>query len=409
MALEIIYDNGKWTATHAERRCGGPNSITLGESEILRELHLRIDGRGEEKLMPDGLPHVYHKGGLAIFESAGTFATGGRQRVRTACRYGANYARLVWDLTWGRGAAVTSPVELGSALLPGQWTRLLVVTRENVASPDQWRWQNLAADTALEWRPLPLALVLERQDGTRLEFSLGFDLWRWDDGLGAETVPPSLRLTMASEGVRLNRILADKPADFQPPPAAREGEVPPLGPVPECREYRFCAVLAWLAPWMQADAPLLPVVNVPFAAHRPGLEIPSGLEPMATAIGVDFSAMPCVESYLRKQAEGVPGTLPCWEHDRVLNNAKKAVRQLAALGKKGTLVATGLTPDLCLDGHHCDKKSDRLHWDLEDLLSFSSWAKTQLGPGWRVNCPQPVGWNQLPSLAGLGLPNGFDY
>ena len=120
---------------------------------------------------------------------------------------------------------------------------------------------------------------------------------------------------------------------------------------------------------------------------------------------LDYAKLPCVEEAFRSGLDA-GAKLPCLETSQAISALKRCIRQLAETGKEGTLVIRNLEPGFCNTGSHVTKKGSRLHWDLYDILTFASWAKNCLGEGWRLCCPQEL-WHELPSLAGLHLPNGY--
>ncbi len=402
MTLDIDNPVTGWKATHHENRCGGPAEISIGETPLLRDFHCSVEGQSDQRMVPDMTPRVYHKAGLSIFEAEGHFPSRTALRIHQTTRYGTNYLRMVYDVAWPKGTPMTCPVEIGSCTLPGAWSRVLVVPRGS--SPEQCQWQKL--DGPLAWDDAPASLLLEREDGTRLEYSLGFDLWRWDYAFGVAAVS-RITLEPGDDGLALRHFVSDPPPP--PPPSDKPDEEAPPGPVPEGRQYRFCAVVAWLAPGMLPDADTLPETLLPYAED--GRLDPNALRAMDLATqapALDLASLPAAETFHRLAPDGTRGAL-CWECDRVITLAKRLVRQLAACGPQGTLVLHGVRPGFCLDARHCDKKGERAHWDLEDILAIAAWIRSQLGPGWRLRVPMTDGWALLPSLAGLDLPNGFEY
>ena len=87
-----------------------------------------------------------------------------------------------------------------------------------------------------------------------------------------------------------------------------------------------------------------------------------------------------------------------------ITRLKRIIRQLAASSQTGCLRIRGLTPGLCLDGSHCAKKGEKLHWDLHSILTFTAWASNCLGEDWKIAFAPTNGWQaELPSLTGLHL------
>ena len=397
--MTISIENTTWKAEHSDLRFGGPVALVVGNAPLFQDFHCSMEGQEDSQFVPDMTPRVYHKAGLAVYECEAHLAAAPGMRLHQVLRYGANHFRAVYDLSWAKETAMTAPVEVASCTLVGRWSRVLAVPRGT--TPAQAQWQPIGAET-LVWEDAPASLLVEREDGLRLEYSLGFDLWRWDHGLGI-TSPSRMELVPGAEGLALRHFVAVPPPLPEPP----EGEEAPLGPIPEARQYRFCAMVAWSVP----ATPSGELAEVPLAFAADGRLDTAQLRSLELATQVpviDFQQMPGVDSFRRLAPDGSRSAF-CWECDRVLTLAKKLIRQVAALGSEGTLVLRGLQPGFCQEARHCDKKGALPHWDLEDIVTFVNWCHAQLGPGWRLLVPQKDGWEDLPSLQGLSLPIGFDY
>lgn len=279
----------------------------------------------------------------------------------------------------------------------GNWKRVYVIPYGESLDVVPGCWQELVPGKNMGWANCPLCLVFEREDGVRMEYSLGFDLWRWNYGIGLQD-GTSLEIEVEEDALQLSRYLAkDMPED---------------GLIPEARDYRFMASIAWSSPEMLSTITPAPdkVVDLSINPKR-GLDL-SGLgevESKSLALRFKYDDLPCPDSERRRDADGKTGK-PCLETGNAISSLKRYIRQLAAIGANGGYLAIdGLTPGLCFVGSHCDKKSNRIHWDLQDILTFAAWAKNCLGDDWTLEFPQPEGWCELPSLAGMGLPNGFVY
>ena len=376
MPLEIEDTNKLWKAIHSKGRCGGPRKIA-SDLDILSDFCCSIDS------VPDNLLHskngrVYHKAGQSIFESEGSYPTG--QSIRQISRYAANAMRVTWDLGWPKATAPKDPVQIGNATLNGKWLRLLTLKRDGKAT-----WQELAPGQNLTWQENPpLALVFEREDGVRAEYSYGFDLWRWDFGLGLTNSIP-LSIKVAEDNIQILRQVSD----LSVAPSEKEE-----APTPQAREYRFMATLAWSTPdmdkytlraKMQGEA-------IPLSFDDNGLQL-SGLSSSTNSYAIDLSPIPYT----------------CMESDTLLSRLKRFTRQLASLSSEGSVVFSGFSPSCCKEASHCAKHNPTLHWDHQALLTFAAWAKNCLGEGWSLDFQFPAPLVELPSLKYISLPNGFIY
>lgn len=410
MPFDISNNNGLWNAVHSHGRCGGPRSLTVAGQCVLTDYSVRIDAQSDDMLHSKDA-RVFHKAGLTVFSSRGTFT--GMQQLSQISRYAANTLRTTWDLNWPKNTPFKQAVRMGSATLHGKWCRAFVISREDALQPIPGNWQSLSSGQTLTWDKAPLSVVFERDDGIRLEVSVGFDIWRWDAGLGLAP-RTALSAIITDDTITLDSLIAEYPApapepapDPNPDVVDKESEVI----APEARDYRFMAILAWSSPLMSAPSIPANLTNVHFRPGNGGLALSdfrSGGATTIPSIAIDLSEMPLVPTAGVLAPDATRHGF-CLESGYVMGHLKRIIRQIASLAPQGHLVIKGLTPALCNDGAHCSKKGPRLHWDLQEILTFASWAKNCLGSGWDIQFPQPEGWRELPSLAYLHLPNGFDY
>ncbi|MBR6371747.1 MAG: hypothetical protein IKS20_01055 [Victivallales bacterium] len=385
MPFEIKDKDNAWTVRHSAGRCGGPRLLEINGTPVLKDIKCIVDGQSDDTLHSKKA-HVFHKAGQSIFECDGTFKGG--QSYAQSCRYAGNSVRITWDFNWPKDTPVMKSVEIGSAVLPGEWSQVYVVNAEPVPGlPYPGIWKSLTPGEILFFDKLPASLVFERNDGVRLEYSLGFDLWRWNYGLGVEGAS-TLTLQVGMDGITLTRRIAQTQSEE--------------GVLPEAREYRFMAIISWSWPGMEQMPEIADAQELPLLGSKQGLDLS---QYSGGPVCLDYAKLPCVEEAFRSGLDA-GAKLPCLETSQAISALKRCIRQLAETGKEGTLVIRNLEPGFCNTGSHVTKKGSRLHWDLYDILTFASWAKNCLGEGWRLCCPQEL-WHELPSLAGLHLPNGY--
>lgn len=418
-----------WSLQHSSSHCGGPVLLSRHGIAVLSDMHSQFDHFSDQELVASSA-RFFHKGGQSVAQCEGKFSASQGIRLRQINRYAGNVGRVTLDLNWPAGRAVKSNVECGSVNLDGEWRRLLVVPDwESFRDGQQAQWHGLTPGQTLNFSPLPLAVVAERNDGLLIEMSLGFDIWRWQHALGnfeqgksmlclqvekqtmtfqrqllaieaqeeAEEVEASPETEAAPDAGEMPEIKAEAPAMEAAPEAAV---------VPVAREYRFCSQFAWLHP-----------------DDKPGREFPEAMLSLAWAEGgqgliidsdaakrfpvtyvIDFAAMPVVKTALRNYG----AKLPCWESNATQGAARRAIRQIAALGNSGFLCLRGLTPGLCSAGVHCNRKQDTPHWDLQGILTFAAWARQALGDQWHIAAPQELApWQSMPSLADPFAVTGF--
>ncbi|HPY91097.1 MAG TPA: hypothetical protein PLT23_10240, partial [Lentisphaeria bacterium] len=118
------------------------------------------------------------------------------------------------------------------------------------------QWHDLVPGKNLVFNPIPLAVVCERDDGVQIEFSMGFDVWRWQRGLG----------DFGSERSQVALAVSDQEMTFQRQILQGGEDI-----MPEAREYRFCSQIAWRAPTSAEPAAFPPATTLEFQANGEGL------------------------------------------------------------------------------------------------------------------------------------------
>jgi len=383
----IQHPTGNWLAQHSLSQAGGPSLLQENGIALLKDFHHRYDDLSDELLIPDKV-RIFRKAGAAVFSSEGHFPFGAEIALRQNIRYAANHARITTDLRWKKGAALKKELAIGSALLPGNWDRVLVFPADGKLPA----WQTLTAGTFHRFSPLPLSLVFRNQHGQSLEIGTGDDLWRWQNGLlaKAQTDAPCIELNIQDDGILFKRLVSINP---------NEEEF-----FPEPRDYRFTSFLAWSAPALRQNttAPSEPVA----LEIRPGegLSRKQLLECGSTpCVSLDFSQLDLPRQAMHSLSQGY-----CWESKITQKSVRKLIRQLADFSTTGFLQITGgLSPGLCDDPVHCSRKNKALHWDLSAILDLTSWTQQRLGDGWTINVQQTAPYDELPSLACLAAANGF--
>ena len=379
MAFSVKHTNPEWEFSHAKGRCGGPCSITADGSPVLSMLDCSFNGVSDSNLRASS-SRLYHKAGQSVFESDGVFPSG--PSINQICRYAGNAVRITWDVAWPKETRPTKPFQIGNARLEGRWTKLTTISRDG--SPESFD----LSKGVFEVPGTPISLILHREDGVKFEYSLGYDLWRWDHALGQPVAAP-FSLEINDGQTTIFHCVCD------PTPE----EV-----FPEARKYRFMALVAFSTPSMPKAPSVEAPETVSFTAGKPDIDARSL---SSNLLRINYLDMPNIENGKRLTETGRHDI--CLEDNHSLMAVKRTIRQLASFSDNGTLLLEGLVPGLCTDGSHCEKKQPRQHCDLYSLVTFLAWAKNCLGSGWTIMTPQPSPWNELPSLAYSHLPLDFDY
>ncbi|MDD4537871.1 MAG: hypothetical protein PHT80_02560 [Lentisphaeria bacterium] len=384
----IEYPSAGWSLRHPVDAANGPRHLCVDGHELLHSFLAATDATAVDTLVLDK-SRAFRKSGSAVFESAGHYGQQAQHSVRQIIRYAGNCGRITVDLHWGRGDSKLG-VAMSVLRLPGEWRRLLLLLPADGEAPPVWR--ELQSGKSITWREVPLSMIFEDHAGRRVEYSTGFDLWRWHYGLGV--VPTQMQYSL--------RVSDDELLCYR--------QVMPAGAgvEPQVRDYRFCSMLAWSAPALttSADTAAPALQPLAFLPDAGGVDL-RGASGERGAYSVDFGAAAMVPTAYRQGASGERLPQLCWSSKATVAIAKRVIRQLAAAHNGGTLRLLGMPPGVCHDGSHCERRQATMHWDLQDLLNFAAWARQTLGDDWTLQIPQPAPWNELPSLAAMGAISGF--
>ncbi len=424
----LHHPSASWNLTYGDDAVGGPLLLETQGKPLFRAMHCALDGQPEAPLTQSVASYV-RKGGCAILQSKGTFPGQAPVEILQTQRIAANTIRFTYDITWkAEGAPLKQGLELGSLRLEGNWTRYLALSPREVAqTPPEWRPLPQDLDkTPLVLAPIPTVLLLEDQEGRRLEYGLGHDLWRWQKGLNGEFLHATNRLTLSrdQEGLLLQRHVAYCDPQEEARLAARLQSTPPFAadpesgapgrPVPvscpEKRQYRFQAYLSWSEPAL-APQPLSPESS-PLeltCTQQGGLQnlsqaIPEGVPP---CLVLNLATIPFPQnSHVERDA--TPGAPPCWESRAFQALFRRCLRQIANAGAEGTLILKGVAPGECQRASHLARRGEALpHWDLSAILETLAWARQILPETWSLRADVAAPWDLLPSLSVLGAPSGF--
>jgi hypothetical protein len=321
--------------------------------------------------------------------------------------------RVTTDIKWPRGAQVKRHFGLGCLSLPGRdWKRVLAVppavhagegsTTEWIALPVPEGGPVMVA----HWHRPPLALVFERHDGFRLEVGTGSDLWRWEHGMGAGPESGSWKVFRDPDEVRLVREVLMCCSPFEPEP----------------RPYRFTWHMAWSAPAPATERPGGEPFVLRLSTRDKGLE-PKQFQELRDAdrdgrnlhLVLDTAAQDWQDSFRRSATQpdwirGLRTPMPCWQSAAVIKRLRRVVRQLMQLQRTHSLEFRNVSPGICWDPGHLDRRRDDglCHWGIGNLLEFSTWTRQQLGPDWRITSVPAAEWQDLPSVSELFAVNGFE-
>ena len=379
MPFSIVSDNGEWNAVYSQGRCGGPRAVSFKDNQLISNVSCRIDGIGDD-VLHCRTAHVHHKAGTAIFESHGRYSNG--VELTQTSRFFANAVRTTYDLHWAKGVPPKAPVEVGSFILPGKWSGVRLLMRGEIENG--FKAFSLENGKVIELEEHPLSMLFVGNNGQSVECSLGFDIWRWDDGLGIGS-KISVSIEVSEDCVNVRRFVSDAGSEEN---------------CPICRDYRFIMILAWGEP-KGVDASK--GVELEADAKKCRLVLKDGKLP-ASEVCLNLKNFVFSDN-VKKRLQGSIAEAICLENNFATNAVKGMIRQIAAASDNGILHICGMEPGVCDNGAHIDKKSERLHWDLNAIVSLLAWAANCLGDGWTIKLDNGKAWaRELPSLN----PNGWN-
>ena len=223
-------------------------------------------------------------------------------------------------------------LSLGEVSFPGPWTRLEFL----LWGEEEFRVVELTGEEReFHHSPeIPVMIRLADAAGCVVEFAAGSDLWRHRAGFRTPGAAGEFTLSGSAEEVRFTRQILRYEPEVEP----------------EKRPWRFSSLIAW----------------------RTG----NDPEPEPEGERVDFAAAELPDSGRRVPAEGRgAAALPCLASPA----GRKLIRNLVRRAS-GSLVLTGVAPELCLDAAHLGRagKGELEHFDLEDYFAFHLWGNHQL-------------------------------
>jgi len=405
--VTVTHPTAGWSAVHLRNILGAPCELLCANTPVARPGAFYVD-TADAALTVLERNRVFRRGGMAVADSRGRFASGLACRFRHAVRYAGCHYRASLELAWARGDLVQRHFGLGDLYLPGTWTRWYCVPpATHLAEGTLPHWQEIpsAADSKTmvgHWHRPPLALVFERADGVRFEIGTGDDVWRWEQCLGSGPENGSYKVFVDSDGVQVVR---------EPLMCCAPYAVPP-------REYRWTWYVAWddVRTVGCTDSPGCPEQLEPltFADGRDLVLPPATVQPRDSAFLLDFARVQWDPGWCRAVTpigfvRGLRSGSPCLRCAPVQKRIRRVIRQISSWRNSGRLHLTGLTPGVCWDSAHLDRgrQEGLVHWDMSALLDFAVWARRQLGPDWHITIDVDA-FQPMPSAVSLFKPNGFD-
>jgi hypothetical protein len=278
--------------------------------------------------------------------------------------------------------------EVDNILVKGSWAKIGVLKiGKPLPETSDIEWHAVGKDSLwkLVIEDIPLIILFEGNDGTRLEIGTGDDIWRW---LQTETFPEttaSIVFEKTNGGVSIRRIFAKW---------TETGTIAP-------RKYRFTWYFAWETPdrkYFTCGEDEFSVFsfsgkNKILSDGNKCFKFPDGELPelFAARFANDLTGAPCFHS------SPVSGLFRDW------------VRSAAAIKDGRPLVLGNLKASLCDSAPHLERpqKQKLLHWNMIRIFDFCLWANKQLRYSDSSFYILPEGngkvYSSLPSVKGMSL------
>ncbi len=279
------------------------------------------------------------------FETVNVMPFGSEPAITRKCEISGNHASVTTDFDL-RSRMEAGVFEVDNILVRGEWSRIgTLMVSSPVPMADEIRWHDAGARLSLELDGIPLILLFERADGTRLEIGSGDDLWRWLNTAAFPGSSQSVVIEKIKEGIYIRRRVAAWSSDA----------------VIMARQYRFSWYFAWETSGMKflgGDG------NMPAAADAEIFTFPEGEVPQQLAachggrnLGVSCFHSPAVSGIFRSLIRSVLGSQ-----------------------KPRDLVIGNLVVPLCETAAHLERpqRQQLLHWNMTRFFDHWLWANKQL-------------------------------
>jgi len=401
----ITHPDNSWKIVHDLHNFGGPLSLEVNQTPLLECQSFYIDDLSENSAVLRKLQE-YRKAGQAVISTDAYLPFGVELQLRQTCRYAGRHARITFDINWQKNSYIQRHFGVGSLFLPGKWQRYYCLPpAEHLAQGVEPTWHSINNDPKSSpmqghWHRPPLALVFEHQSGIRLEIGTGNDIWRWQNCMSAAPESASYKIIRQKNGLQLIREPLMCCEEFSP----------------KVQNYRFTWYIAWSTPNDNKKDTTNNPTQIPFNKDN-SIDLKTLKKQLAEnstpnllldLTKLNFPPHTCrtttSSNYIRKQTSNQP----CWQNPIIQKTARKIIRSIAGNFQEGELTIKGITPGICWSSEHLDRKNpDGIsHWDINNILNFSSWLRQHLNKYWKIKIQNNSNW-QLPSLENLGADNGF--
>jgi len=348
-----------------------PFCLTVGKEENAISVNLTgvTIGRFDESMaMPlKAVRHDFMEDDGHSVETRSVIPFGSEPAVLRKFEYFSKIIKVTTDVR------VKAPVEgnifsLDELRFSGNWKRFAVIRASGqIRIDDSIKWENMSSSDSVVYESENLfgVILLEAENGVRVEIGTGFDVWRWNIAEKHDDIEGKLQIAVKDGDFIIKRHVMCSEIDFIIPK----------------RDWRFNWYMAWdsVEEYISDDA-----------SESSSISLDQ----------FDWSDAGSVKE------DSVIVDAPCFHSKAARNRLKKWIRSQLNISQGREVLLTGVAPHICSNSAHLERaKFDKLlHWDLPDIIDLWFWANRQLRK--KDSCfsiiPDKRGiFSELPSFKGM--------
>ncbi len=265
-----------------------------------------------------------------------------------------NYAKITTDLQL-KGAFPMNKISFGKVVLKAKWTKYAIVDLYS-QKIETLSWNKINDVSELYSSSIPFrVMLLETEDGTRLEIGTGDDIWRW---LGAKDKNANSLFSVTKEGdtITINRdtYLWDEETTFS------------------SQNIRF----NWYFSWVLKDDLSENIYQNKEIKSLPTAKDKSSWNNFSNYIW----RLDTIENENWLSSINGESSDDICMSSSVIKRLKKVIRSIKSNANEDIFCLVGITPQLCDNPSHLERKQKKqlLHWNINKILDFYLWATKQL-------------------------------
>ncbi len=312
---------------------------------------------------------------------------GSEPQIVRQFEFAGNHAKITTDFEL-KAPMEAESFEIDNILARGSWTKIgILKIHKPLPETSDIEWHPISKESGwkLVIEDIPLVILFEGNDGTRLEIGTGDDIWRWRQTETFAETTASIIFEKASGGISVRRVFA------------KWRETGIIAP----RKYRF----TWYFSWEIPDKKYFICSGDKFSEFS--FSGKNKVSPAGTRC-FKFPETDLPELFTAKFADNPTGA-PCFHSSPVSGLFRDWVRSAAAIKDGKPLVLGNLKVSLCDLASHLERpqKQKLLHWNMIRIFDFYLWANKQLrySDSSFYILPEMNGkvYSILPSVKGMSL------